>query len=787
MTGNLVHAQLGNQDGANGGGALDGPSSFSGGEETFEGEYCPVWIDPDFDTPPSQKEWDFQDSIDDAALGKLKLKIDDSYFDGIGGRLNLIRKRLSVTGQKLFDANGEPYVVVSSVSLAPGEPSGPAAPLPPDQRRVVIMCKFADFAALEPRPASFYQGELVEIGNFWSESSYNAITMSNSVVAGSPTPHWFTLEENRSAYYYYPTGSTVLTFNHSKALRHAMKAADPEVYFPSYGGIDIVFNTEGLAKTTGGTRATPTQWNDNVPKTYGVTFLAQNDSGRMQVWAHEAGHSLGFLHSSTQYLDPLARDVYGSFYDVMSEYGANGGVCNDPLPNYGCTPVNTISFNRDQQNWIPPGRLFVAGANTQTEVVIERLAQPVSPTNCLAAKIPFGTVAGHFYTVEARKFAGYDGHLPGEGIVIHKVNTNVPAPARVVDGTVNGIANDDGSRWLPGETYTDALNGVRIAVLPYASTTAYKVLIETGDFVDPPPDPGDWSLAYSGQNYVRAGTSGTLSPTGDITVEAWIRPTTLSVKQSIVSKRSGKAGGYELRLTQNGEVVFATFANTTGAERGKLTSPTPAGQPHPLVVGQWNHVSGSYQLLNPNRTFRVSVNGDIWTGSTLPSSAAPQAGGSSLNIARSGMMNQYFSGRIDDVRISSVVRYSGVYFPPQNDHVSDPFTLALYKFDENGGLTAADVASGNSATLASSTTNGPLPEWTFGVTTASKDVEDGTSDRSRTSKDALALANSTPHRPGLYLVKVVAMYPPSRFTIRRGTGTPFGNRALRSLPPVRKR
>jgi hypothetical protein len=44
---------------------------------------------------------------------------------------------------------------------------------------------------------------------------------------------------------------------------------------------------------------------------------------------------------------------------------------------------------------------------------------------------------------------GYDGHvngkIPEEGIVIHKVDTSLSRPARVVD--VTGNVNDEGAMW----------------------------------------------------------------------------------------------------------------------------------------------------------------------------------------------------------------------------------------------------------------------------------------------------------------------------------------------------
>jgi hypothetical protein len=86
-----------------------------------------------------------------------------------------------------------------------------------------------------------------------------------------------------------------------------------------------------------------------------------------------------------------------------------------------------------------------------------------------------------FYTVEARRYAGYDaaGRLPAEGVVIHRVHLSGAAPAQVVDPDGNGNPNDAGATWVPGETFTDVQAGVQVRVL--AQTAAgYRVEVSTG-------------------------------------------------------------------------------------------------------------------------------------------------------------------------------------------------------------------------------------------------------------------------------------------------------------------
>jgi hypothetical protein len=110
------------------------------------------------------------------------------------------------------------------------------------------------------------------------------------------------------------------------------------------------------------------------------------------------------------------------------------------------------------------------------------------------AKIPIGGSATNFYTVEARRFTGYDVKLPDEGVIIHNVETTNGIPAVLEP---DGVRTDP---WNVGETFTDATNDIEVTV--NADTgTGFEVTISNGSlppiFVDVPP--GFWA-----EDYIRA-------------------------------------------------------------------------------------------------------------------------------------------------------------------------------------------------------------------------------------------------------------------------------------------
>jgi hypothetical protein len=86
--------------------------------------------------------------------------------------------------------------------------------------------------------------------------------------------------------------------------------------------------------------------------------------------------------------------------------------------------------------WIPSARKFVPPLNSVTTIEIDRLNQPGSSTNYLMARIPIPG-SSQFYTVEARRFIGYDNKVPAEAIVIHHVDATRANDAWVVDADGN--------------------------------------------------------------------------------------------------------------------------------------------------------------------------------------------------------------------------------------------------------------------------------------------------------------------------------------------------------------
>ena len=125
-------------------------------------------------------------------------------------------------------------------------------------------------------------------------------------------------------------------------------------------------------------------------------------------------------------------------------------------------------------------------------ITLERLGALNTNGAHLMAKVPIPGSTTRFYVVETRRFTVYDGQIPGEAVVIHKVYTTLnDRNARVVDAKNDGDPNDAGAMWLPGETFTDSANGIKVRVTG-ATASGYEVTINPSDSaggVDPTAPP----------------------------------------------------------------------------------------------------------------------------------------------------------------------------------------------------------------------------------------------------------------------------------------------------------
>ena len=380
-----------------------------------------------------------------------ELNLDHNSGETLASLLEFDRKRVEVVGERLDST----AVTLNLRKVTLEELSGEAVETDGvigTKRWVTILCRFADSTSITPAPASYFNGLMSStypgMNHYWSESSYGSINLNGSLVVG-----WFNLPNPWSYYVYDRNNDGRLDFDFERAVAGATAVADSAVFFPDFYGINFIFNQQLDGASWGGGAAVN---KDGTSRVYGATFMPPSAFGNQVLMAHEMGHGFGLPHSSGPY-----SATYDSQWDPMS----GGGTCSPTDANYGCLGVHTISYHKDKLGWIAPGRKYLAPSAGSATINLERLGQPLFGNNYLMAQITIGGEPDKFYTVEARRFPGYDNQIPGEAIVIHNVSINRgDRAAQVVDADSNGDPNDAGARWTPGETFSDVARGIQVTV-----------------------------------------------------------------------------------------------------------------------------------------------------------------------------------------------------------------------------------------------------------------------------------------------------------------------------------
>lgn len=111
-------------------------------------------------------------------------------------------------------------------------------------------------------------------------------------------------------------------------------------------------------------------------------------------------------------------------------------------------------------------------------------------------------------------------------------------------------------------------------------------------------------------------------------------------------------------------------------------------------ANEWHHVAA---VIDPTEGMMLFIDG-IKQQSTNSYTNTPAPDSHDIEVGRWGVENsRYFHGSIDDIRFSSIARYTSNFTPPCPSLPSDSSTIGLWNLNENSGDTASD-GSGNDYT-----------------------------------------------------------------------------------------
>jgi hypothetical protein len=200
---------------------------------------------------------------------------------------------------------------------------------------------------------------------------------------------------------------------------------------------------------------------------------------------------------------------------------------------------------------------------------------------------------------------------------------------------------------------------------------------------------------------------------GDFTIEFWLKTTATGgtcapgasgdgwiTGRTIIDRDvygGGDHGDYGIALA-SGRICFGVAQGSSGRTIYGSTN---------VANGQWRHIAVTRNASSGQ--MQIFVDGQPDASGTGPTGDISYRNGRSTSYPNSdpylvfgaekhdiGSAYPSYSGLLDDIRISNVVRYTGAFTRPAAPHVVDGSTVALYRFDEGSGTTITDAAGGGS-------------------------------------------------------------------------------------------
>jgi hypothetical protein len=204
--------------------------------------------------------------------------------------------------------------------------------------------------------------------------------------------------------------------------------------------------------------------------------------------------------------------------------------------------------------------------------------------------------------------------------------------------------------------------------------------------------PHGHALSFNGgTNNARNSTQ--ILTTGPFTTELWYKPTDFASQYTLWSQGSVTGSNLAIKTTTTGKVAFQVDGTT-------LATGTTS-----LVANTWNHIALTYNAnASPKAVLYLNGKKEATQNIAAVFTGANQTTGASSKTTA----DEAAKGQIDEVRVSTTVRYRSNFTPTTNPFARDQYTKALWHFDDGSGNATDNSGNGYTLTVTGATwvTNG---------------------------------------------------------------------------------
>jgi hypothetical protein len=208
---------------------------------------------------------------------------------------------------------------------------------------------------------------------------------------------------------------------------------------------------------------------------------------------------------------------------------------------------------------------------------------------------------------------------------------------------------------------------------------------------------GGWLELQGANNYASIADNSSLDvgngPTDDFTIECFFYIADLNGTGAkiLISKNSSYSLFLVLSNTAQDKIGFYLYWNSTTY----VSTPPYLTD---LSIG-WHHIAASYdnEYTTSSDALQIFLDGTRVINA-VGFDITPGCYNSTFLFVLGGLVNS-FVGKIDEVRISDILRYGSTYTVPSTNFSVDGNTRALWHFSESSGATSFSDATANNNTL----------------------------------------------------------------------------------------